>query len=195
MGLGGNEMLKLNLQYFAEETIEDSQQEETQETTEEQQEEPTYSQSDVDRQISKAVDSALKKQRAKWEEEKQQEIEKAKNEAEEYAKMSQKEKEEAEIKKRLEEIKKREQELNNRQLLAEIETDLKDNNLPSSFAEALLSIQDNEKIKQAITGIKKDFDEAVNAQVKEALRQDTPDEGTQDLTQDVFQQKVNKYKQ
>lgn len=174
-------------------TNESEQVETTENTQEEKQDNATYSQSEVDRQISKAVESALKKQRSKWEEEKEQEIEKAKNEAVEYAKMTQKEKEEAEFKKRLEQLEDREKELNNRELLSQIESDLKENELPASFAQSLLAIQDNEKIKEAITGIKKEFDEAVNAQVKEKLRQDTPEAGTKEINNDPFAAKLAKY--
>lgn len=189
-----SKLLKLNIQFFADENTDETENVETTENTqEEKQDNTTFTQSDVDRQISKAVESALKNGRAKWEEEKQKEIEQAKNEAEEYAKMSQKEKEDAEYQKRIDALEKREKELNDRQLLSEIETDLKDNKLPASFAQSLLAIQDNEKIKQAITDIKKDFDEAVNAQVKEALRQETPDESTAELTNNPIQAKLAKY--
>ncbi|WP_337970245.1 capsid assembly scaffolding protein Gp46 family protein [Virgibacillus salexigens] len=137
----------------------------------------TFTQSEVDSQISKAVENALKKQQEKLEKQKQDEIEKAKQDAVEYAKLTQKEKEEADYKKRVESLEKRERELNNRQLLSEIESDLKESELPTAFAESLLTIQDNEKIKESIADIKKQFDEAVNAKVKEALRQDTPAAG------------------
>lgn len=172
----------------------DEQVETTENTQEEKQDNTTYSQSEVDRQISKAVESAIQKQRAKWEEEKQQEIEQAKDEAAEYAKMTQKEKEEAEFKKRLEELERREKELNNRQLLNEIESDLKENELPIALADALLALQDNEKIKNKISDIKKHVDEQVNVRVKEALRQDTPNEGTKELSSDPFTAKLAKYK-
>lgn len=170
--------LPLNLQFFADEsTDENTEDENTENQTNDEQDNTTFTQSEVDSQISKAVDSALKKQQAKLEKEKQAELDKAKAEAANYAKMTQKEKEDAEHQKRVKELEDRERELNNRELLSQIESDLKENELPSAFAESLLSIQDNEKIKESITDIKKQFDEAVNAKVKEALRQDTPRTG------------------
>src|SRR5699024_2037277 len=145
-------------------------------TTEENTEEKysTLTQSEEDSQISKAVDSALKKQQDKLEKQKQEELDRAKAEATEYAKLTQKEKEEADYNKRMRALEEREQELNNKELLSQIESDLKENELPTSFAQSLLAIQDNEKIKESITDIKKQFDEAVNEAVKGKLRQDTP---------------------
>src|SRR5690625_73308 len=166
----------------------------TENTQEEKQDNATFTQSEVDRQISKAVESAISKQRAKWEQEKQEEIEKAKSEAEEYAKLTQKEKEEAELTKRLEELEKREKELNNRELLGQIQSDLKENNLPAELADTLLNLQDNGKIKAKIGDIKKHIDDTVNAQVKEALRQETPTQSTREVENDPFQAKIAKYK-
>ncbi len=168
--------LPLNLQFFAEPN--DPPEEPPADPPEDDpKDEDTFTKSQVDSQISKAVDSALKKQQAKLEKEKQVELDKAKAEAADYAKMTQKEKEDAEYQKRVKALEDRERELNNRQLLSEIESDLKENELPGAFAESLLSLQDNEKIKEQITNLKSAFDEAVNTQVKEALRQDTPKTG------------------
>ena len=169
--------LPLNLQFFADENADTENVETTENQNEETQDNTTFTQSDVDSQISKAVDKALKNQQKKLEQEKQQAIDDAKKDAEAYAKMTAKEKEDAEYNKRLKQLEDRERELNNKQLLSEIETDLKDNQLPVAFAQSLLAIQDNEKIKEAVTGIKKEFDEAVNNAVKEALRQDPPETG------------------
>ncbi|SIT91667.1 DUF4355 domain-containing protein [Edaphobacillus lindanitolerans] len=138
---------------------------------------PAPNQAEIDRQISKAVQSALDKAQKRFEEEKQQAIADAKKDAEEYAKMSEKERKDAEFQKRLKEIEDRERALNEKQLLSEIESDLKEQALPLSFASALLRLGENEAIKEAITGIKADFDAAVNERVKEELRQETPGAG------------------
>lgn len=159
-----------------------------------EQEETTFTQADVDRQISKAVESALSKNKAKWEEEKQAELEKAKNEAAEYAKLTQKEKEEAELTKRLGQLEQREKELNQRELLNQIQGDLKEHNLPLELADSLIHTNDSEKIKTQLTAIKQLVDNEVNARVKEALRQDTPGESNGDLSNDPFQAILNKYK-
>jgi hypothetical protein len=91
--------------------------------------------------------------------------------------MTQKEREDAEYKKRLEALDKREHELNTKQLRSEVETDLKAEGLPAAFADSLIKLEDNEKIKEAVSSIKKEFDAAVNNAVKEKLRQDPPETG------------------
>jgi hypothetical protein len=126
-----------------------------------------------DRKLAKA----LEKKQKEWEEQLDQRIADAKKDAEQYAKMTQKEREDAEYKKRLEALDKRERELNTKQLRSEVETDLKDEGLPAAFAESLIKLEDNEEIKEAVSSIKKEFDTAVNNAVKEKLRQDPPETG------------------
>mgnify|MGYP001757402032 FL=1 len=46
--------------------------------------------------------------------------------------------------------------------------------MPTSFAESLIHLEDNEKISDVVKEIKNDFDNAVQEQVKEATRQSTP---------------------
>lgn len=175
--------MSLDLQFFADDHLttgnqgDPGQETEATETTGGDDKPATFTQSEVDRRISKAVDSALAKAQQRYEQEKQQAIEDAKRDAEAYAKMSAKEREDAEFQKRLEEVEKRERLLNEKQLLSEIESDLKENSLPLSFAEPLLKMGENETIKETISAIKKDFDAAVNERVKEELRQETPGAG------------------
>lgn len=137
----------------------------------------TFTQSEVDSQISKAVEKALQRKQADFDKKLEEKLAAERKSAEDYAKMTAKEKEEAKYQERLKELEAREKEINSRELLTQIETDLKDNELPLSFATSLLNVGDNEKIKESIAGIKKDFDAAVNDKVKEALRQDTPNTG------------------
>jgi hypothetical protein len=126
-----------------------------------------------DRKLAKA----LEKKQKEWEDQLDQRIADAKKDAEQYAKMTHKEREDAEYKKRLEALDKRERELNTKQLRSEVETDLKDEGLPAAFADSLIKLEDNEKIKEALSSIKKEFDAAVNNAVKEKLRQDPPETG------------------
>ena len=51
---------------------------------------------------------------------------------------------------------------------SDVVDDLKEQELPTSFADALIKIEDNEEIKETIQQIKKDFDSAVGEKVKEA---------------------------
>lgn len=126
-----------------------------------------------DRKLAKA----LEKKQKEWDTQLDQRIADAKKDAEQYAKMTQKEREDAEYKKRIEELDKRERELNTKQLRSDVEADLKDQGLPAAFSESLIKLEDNEKIKEAVTSIKKEFDAAVNNAVKEKLRQDPPETG------------------
>lgn len=166
--------LTLNIQYFAEggEGGEGGTDPETPPEGKE-----TFTQSEVDSQISKAVEKALQRKQADFEKQLEDKLAEERKSAEEYAKMTAKEKEEAKYQERLKELEAREKEINSRELLTQIESDLKENELPLSFAASLLSVGDNEKIKESIAGIKKDFDTAVNEKVKEALRQDVPNAG------------------
>ncbi|WP_200411929.1 DUF4355 domain-containing protein [Virgibacillus salexigens] len=169
--------LKMYLQYFAEGDPNDPPADPPKDDPEGDPGKETFTQSEVDSKISKAVDSALKKREKQFEEEKQQAVEDAKKDAAAYAKMTKQQQEESDLKKREEALNNRERELNMKQLRSEIESDLKADGLPTEFAESLITLEDNEKIKEAISGIKKHFDEAVNQTVKEKLRQDTPTAG------------------
>ena len=61
-----------------------------------------------------------------------------------------------------------------RELKADVESDLKEKGLPTSFAQSLIHLEDNEQINDVVNSIKEDFDKAVQEQVKEATRQSTP---------------------
>ncbi|MGJ8368768.1 capsid assembly scaffolding protein Gp46 family protein, partial [Staphylococcus capitis] len=61
-----------------------------------------------------------------------------------------------------------------RELKADVESDLKEKGLPTSFAESLIHLEDAEQINEVVKAIKQDFDNAVQEQVKEATRQSTP---------------------
>lgn len=170
--------LKLDLQTFADETPPGDVTPPGDETPPA---DVTLSQADLDKKIEAEADrklaKALEKKQAEWDAKLEERLKEERKSAEEYAKMTAKEKEDAEYKKRIKKLEDREKEINSRELLSQIELDLKENELPLSFAASLLNVGDNEKIKESIAGIKKDFDTAVNEKVKEALRQDTPSTG------------------
>lgn len=132
---------------------------------------------EVDRRISKAVESALEKQKAKLEKEKQEEIERVQRKTEEYSKLSEREKLEKELEEREERLKQQEREIRLAKLTNDVEIDLKEKNLPVSLAEVLINTEDIDKIKSIVNDIKATFDEAVNESVKERIRQDTPKDG------------------
>lgn len=167
--------MKLNLQFFAEDNEDETgeSKENTPENSDDRKQE-TYTRSEVDSQISKAVDSALSKRERKHQQELEQAREEAKKEAESYAKLTEKEKKDKEFEKREQALAEKEKEFRLRELKADVENDLKDKGLPTSFAESLIHLEDNEQINEAVNAIKEDFDRAVQEQVKEATRQSTP---------------------
>lgn len=167
--------MKLNLQFFAEDNEDETgeSKENTPENSDDQKQE-TYTRSEVDSQISKAVDSALSKRERKHQQELEQAREEAKKEAESYAKLTEKEKKDKEFEKREQALAEKEKEFRLRELKADVDNDLKDKGLPTSFAESLIHLEDNEQINEAVNAIKEDFDRAVQEQVKEATRQSTP---------------------
>ncbi|RWZ59885.1 DUF4355 domain-containing protein [Halobacillus fulvus] len=170
-------LLKLNLQHFAEggEGEGDGEGqgdgEETKfELTEEELQKKIESESD--RKMAKALEKQKKEMRAELE----KELKEQKAEAERLAKLSAKEREEAEFKKRQDALEKREQELAQKELKAQAVTELQDKQLPSAFAEFLIA-ENGDKTFENINAFKEAFDTAVNDAVKEKLRQDPPEGG------------------
>ncbi|ALM56783.1 capsid assembly scaffolding protein Gp46 family protein [Staphylococcus equorum] len=170
-----NKKLKLNLQHFAEDENSDQLQQQGTEEDEQQSDEGKFSQSELDSQISKAVEKAIQKKEQKHQQELEDAKAEARKEAESYTKLTEKEKYEKELSDREQQIADKERDLNLRALKSDVENDLKEQDLPAAFADTLVLLEDNEKIKEAIQGIKQQFDAAVQAQVKEVTRQNTPE--------------------
>ena len=168
-------LLKLNLQMFADDVdnVDNPDMSDEQDNLDKG-DGATYTQADVDRSISKAVESALKKREAKFEEEKRMAIEKAKREAVEYSKLTEKERFEKELADREAEIVKREEELRLRTLKAEVQTDLLKEKLPESLADVLVMLGDAESIRDVVRDLKATMDEGIKNGIKERLSQDTP---------------------
>lgn len=176
------EPLKLNLQYFSEE---DPPSDPPTDPPEDPPAKLELTQEELDKKIEAEADrkltKSLEKKKVEWEQEKKKIEADAKKTAEEYAKLTAKEKEDTDYQKRIESLDKREQELNNKQLLSEVEADVKKSGFPASFAKALISIQDNQEIKTVISDLKKEWDEQQKEAVKESLRQEPP-ENSQSFT-------------
>ncbi len=170
-----NDKLNLNLQFFADnDEGEPGQSNDKKPENNSGQEQETYTRSEVDSQISKAVETALSKRDRKHQQELDKAREEAKKEAESYAKLSEKEKKDKEFEKREQALAEKEKEFKLRELKADVESDLKEKGLPTSFAQSLIHLEDNEQINDVVNSIKEDFDRAVQEQVKEATRQSTP---------------------
>ena len=113
--------------------------------------------------------------------------------------LTQKEKEEKALSEREKAIAEREKAQALKELKSDVVDDLKEQELPTSFADALIKIEDNEEIKDVIRQIKKDFDSAVGEKVKEATRQSTPNNqsssfGNQQTSGKSFEELANKYR-
>lgn len=169
--------LKLNLQHFAEDDSNNNQEtEETKENSQNSDDKKVFelTQSELDSQKHKAVNKALANQEKKFEQRLKEAVENARSEAESYAKLTEKEKKDKEFEKREQALAEKEKKFRLRELKADVENDLKDKGLPTSFAESLIHLEDNEQINEVVNAIKEDFDRAVQEQVKEATRQSTP---------------------
>ncbi|MDM8100942.1 DUF4355 domain-containing protein [Oceanobacillus oncorhynchi] len=173
--------LPLDLQFFAEPGEGTGQGEgggqEPEDKSANQQGEDTFTKAEVDSQVSKAVDKALKNREEKHQEEIQKAIDDAIAEKERLSKLSEKERQQEELTQREKKILEREEEIKRAQLRSDAVADLQEKKLPSDFADFLLG-DDAEITLENINSFKKAFDEAVNAQVKVALRQETPPSGS-----------------
>lgn len=169
--------LKLNLQHFAEDDSNNNQEtEETKENSQNSDDKKVFelTQSELDSQKHKAVNTALANQEKKFEQRLKEAVKNARSEGESYAKLTEKEKKDKEFEEREQALAEKEKEFRLRELKADVENDLKDKGLPTSFAESLIHLEDNEQINEVVNAIKEDFDRAVQEQVKEATRQSTP---------------------
>lgn len=169
--------LKLNLQHFAEDNPNDPEGKDKQSGNDQGDDDKKFfelTQSELDSQKHKAVNKALANQEKKFEQRLKEAVENARSEAESYAKLTEKEKKDKEFEKREQALAEKEKEFKLRELKADVENDLKDKGLPTSFAQSLIHLEDNEQINDVVNSIKEDFDKAVQEQVKEATRQSTP---------------------
>lgn len=169
--------LKLNLQHFAEDNPNDPEGKGKQSGNDQGDDDKEIfelTQSELDSQKHKAVNKALANQEKKFEQRLKEAVENARSEAESYAKLTEKEKKDKEFEKREQALAEREKKFRLRELKADVENDLKDKGLPTSFADSLIHLEDNEQINEVVNAIKEDFDRAVQEQVKEATRQSTP---------------------
>lgn len=169
--------LKLNLQHFSDDNPKDPEGKDKQSgdnPSDDDKKVFELTQSELDSQKHKAVNKALANQEKKFEQRLKEAVENARSEGESYAKLTQKEKEEKALSEREKAIAEREKAQALRELESDVIADLKEQKLPTSFAKALIKIEDNEEIKSTINEIKSDFDNAVQEQVKEATRQSTP---------------------
>lgn len=132
-------------------------------------------QEEFDRRVQEAVNKAVSAARTKWKSMTDDKL----SEAEKLAKMTKEERAEYIRQKERQEFEAEKQAFEREKLLVEITKELQTQSLPIAFADSLVNISDAEKIKEAITGIKKAWDAEIAEAVKSKARQSTPREGGQ----------------
>lgn len=129
-------------------------------------------QSEFDRRVSKALETA----KSKWAEEEAAKLEAVKTEAEKLAKMNAEQKAEHERQKREKELADREATLTLRELRAEAAVTLSEKGLPKELIDSV-NFKDADSCKASIEAVEKAFRAAVQAGVEEKLKSPTPKAG------------------
>ena len=99
------------------------------------------------------------------------------SEAEKLAQMTESEKAEYLHNKERREFEEEKAKFEQEKLLVEVQKELQEKSLPLGFAESLATIMDAEKIKTAITDIKKVWDAEISEAIKAKARQTPPHDG------------------
>ncbi|MDX3785439.1 DUF4355 domain-containing protein [Lactiplantibacillus plantarum] len=169
--------LPMNLQFFADPNPDPEDPKEDEPVTLTQKELQSKLDSEADKRAAKAVETA----KAKWEADKKQALEDAKNEGAKLAKMSAAEKADAEMQARVEEIEKREAALKQSELKAATKALLQDNGLPADMSDTLIGLGDAEAIKNAVETLKGSIDAQVNQRVEKIATGTKPVSGSSQL--------------
>src|SRR5699024_1633171 len=172
--------LKLDLQFFAddtEESADDSRTEETKDSSEKVELTSEELQKKIEAESDRKLNSALEKKQKEWEQQQEQAIQKALEEKDRLSKLSEKERKQEEMTKKEKELADREAEINRRLLFSEVVHVFQELELLSRFDDFLLADNAENTLKN-IQENKKSVDEYVNAAVKEKLRHLTPKTGS-----------------
>lgn len=171
-----DELLKLNLQLFAEgdtpeaSTESDEPEDDSEQFSEEQQKkindliaqakskEKSRMQKEFEKTVQERIDAALKKEKG-------------------YAELSEKEREKQKFEDERAEFLKEKAEFENESLKVQVGKDLLSKDLPSEFAEFLAIKGDSEQSLENVGNFKKAFDEAVKKAVKDSVRQPAVNDG------------------
>lgn len=128
----------------------------------------TY-QAEFDRRMQKGIETALEKQRSKYEALMDDKL----SEAEKLAKMTKEEKAEYQSRKREKELADREAAITRRELMAEVKNTLAEKKMPVKLAE-LLVYTDADACKKSMEALEAAWQDAVEAGVQEQLKGGTP---------------------
>ncbi|WP_208422104.1 DUF4355 domain-containing protein [Latilactobacillus fragifolii] len=157
--------------------------------TNETEDQLTFTTQEFDAEVDKRISKALETAKSKWDEQKQSEI----SQAEKLAKMSAAERKDAEEKAKIAKLEQREKELNMREYRYEAKKELEINSMPAEFVDMVIS-DDVETTKKNITALKSAFDKSVEKAVTERLKGDAPKESNNGGSNDPFAAVVAKYK-
>lgn len=140
-------------------------------------------QSEFDRRVQKAINTALSKQKDKYEALMDDKL----SEAEKLSKMTKDEKEQYLSRKKEQDLIRREAEVTRKELMAEAKNTLAEKKLPVALAE-VLNYSDAETCKTSIEAMEKAFQSALEAAVEEKLKggaplKTAPNEGDEQLKQ------------
>lgn len=152
-------------------TTETTEQVDTQQETVEhpkQEHERTFTRADISKMMTA--------ERAKWEAEQSEAIEKARTEGERLAKLSKDERAKEEEQKRLSAIAEREKAVAEREMRIETQSLLAEKGLPLDFIDVVLATTADE-VKTNIDNLQSIFDQAVENRVNERLTQNSPRTG------------------
>ena len=126
-------------------------------------------QSEFDRRVQKAIDTALGKAKEKWQALTDDKL----SEAEKLAKMTKEEKAQYLQQKHEKELADREAEITRRELMAEAKNTLAEKKLPVELAE-ILNYADADSCNKSIAAVEKAFQAAVQLAVEERMQGDKP---------------------
>ena len=135
----------------------------------EEKSEKTFTQSDLDSAISKAVDSYSKRKEKEFEDLMKKAVQEGVAKEKTYSQLTEEQKKEKDLEEKLKKLTEKENELNRRERYSGIVTDLQTNGLPLKLADYLVDGKP-EQVKQDILDLKKLFDDAVNEKVNETIK-------------------------
>lgn len=144
------------------------------ETEGQEEEQTTFTQADVDSQISKAVQTALQNREKKYAKELKNQVAQAVKEAQDLAKMTEEERINAGLQAREQAIAQREAEADRKEFLADVRSELSRVGLPINLAELVVNSTDRDGADTLIQQIKADWDGAIKETVKASARQVDP---------------------
>jgi len=147
----------------------------------------TFTSKEFDSEVDKRIANALETAKEKWDEEKQAEI----DQAEELAKLSAADRKKAEDEARQKALDERESALNRRELTVNVSSLLKERELPTDLAESLVKLGNADEISTVVDSLQQAIQQGINDGVKDRLRQDPPKNDATKISGDIGKVEFN----